>query len=126
MKRFLVVLFMLSLVPACWAENPWNWGYVNLATPSFTIGSGTAVNIGANIPKGVTSISLTAFGGDLVLNCSEDIAKGAMYNGDKVASGSTVTWTGFDPEQSYPLNFYGLALDSTVTVKLRAWRGFQP
>lgn len=125
MKRFLALLFVL-LACSAHAEIPWNWGYMDVATPSFTISSGTAVNIGANIPKGATSFAITCFDGDLVLNCSQDIAKGAYYNGDKVASGSSLTWTGLDPEQSVALNIYGLALDSTVTVKLRCWKGSLP
>ena len=126
MKRLLTVLLLLFSILPAQAELPWNWGYMDLATPSFTISSGAAVNIGANIPKGATSFSLTVFDGDLVMNCSEDIAKGNYYNGDKIASGSTMSWTGIDPMQSVPLNIYGLALSSTVTVKLRCWRGTLP
>ena len=121
MKRFLVLCLMLSVAIAASAEAP-NRGYCRVATPSFDIGSGTAVNIGSYVPKGAKGFSLTVYGGDLLMNCQSNLATGSMPVATTVASGSTLTWTELDTDVTATLDIWGIGSSGTVSCRLKAWR----
>lgn len=126
--KYLAVLLMLLVLPAAFADPIHFTGYIDVATPSFSVGNVTKVNLASYIPKGTQNVAVTVFNGSLSINNTDDLVAGTIYNGEYVASGTTLKFTGFDPEQKIPIDFYALCNETgaTATVKLRCWRGNLP
>lgn len=128
MKRLCFVLLLCILALPSFAENPWNYGYMHVATNTITLYGTSPVDIGQYVPRGATAFSVTAFGGQAIVNCRADIEGGAHYNGDSIASGSFLKWTGGDPTRDREWDIYALGVNpaATVTLRLRAWSGTLP
>lgn len=95
-----------------------NSGPILVATPAFQIGA-TKINIGANVPATAVGISLAVFNGDLIVGYTGTIATGTIYTGIRIASGTSMNWTGIIPGT---LVLYGLANQSgSVDCRLSAW-----
>jgi hypothetical protein len=113
-----------------------NYGYLKLATSSFTISSTTASIILTTAPSSSTvflaqypggqwillpartrGFTITAFGGDMIIGEPDTMSIAAKYVGTKIASGTTFKWESLSPDQrtiKFKIMMHGTA-DGTAT-----------
>ena len=101
-----------------------NAGYMDVdgATPaSFSVylAPDTITDIGAVIPVGAKGVNIYAFNGDVIVNDNDCLATGAIFVGDKIASGSSMKFSG---KKAGAFNLYGAPNGtSAATVTITLW-----
>lgn len=107
MKRHYLIALILSVVSVviAFADQPTlptqngypvviNFGFKEVATPTFTINDVTAVDLADYLPAGTIGFELRAASGSFIIGHSENIATGTGRIGRLVSEGETYTWNG--------------------------------
>ena len=71
-----------------------NFGFLHVATPTFTIGDSTPTDLAQYLPAGAVGFELRAKSGSFIVGHKDNIASGADYVGRVVAQGDSYLWNG--------------------------------
>lgn len=122
MKRYSLTIFLVFVSFAiAFAERPtWptlngipvqcNFGYKEVATPSFDINAVTAVDLSSYLPAETIGFEIRAKVGAIVIGHADNIATGTSRIGRLISEGETFTWNGLAG------TFNGVIISNTGTA----------
>lgn len=128
-----IVLVFISIV-CCFSETPnfptnngypvkCNFGFKEVATPSFDINATTQVELNDYLPVGTIGFELRAKSGGFVIGHADNVATGTNRIGRLVSEGESFVWNGLAG------TFNGVIISNlgTCTVVIDgAWGQFEP
>ena len=106
MKRYYLTLFLVFVsLTIAFAERPtWptlnaipvqcNFGYKEVATPSFDINEVTAVALSSYLPAETIGFEIRAKVGAIIIGHADNIATGTDRIGRLISEGESFTWNG--------------------------------